>query len=95
MLWALGMFVAGIVVCVFSVSAREIAIEGISYMWAFFTTPFILEASVFIIGLGTVLIINNLRLEREGEGWVEMEVKNAPEAATGGGTEKTAAEETR
>ncbi len=84
LLWSLAFFIAGIVACFVSENAREIIFSGIGYMWAFFTTPFILEASVFIIGLFTVLIINNLRLEREGEGWVTMEVKKDTSAANTG-----------
>ena len=34
------------------------------------------EASLFIGGPGIVMIINGLRMEREGDGWVEMEVKD-------------------
>ncbi|MBE7495232.1 MAG: hypothetical protein HS117_09815 [Verrucomicrobiaceae bacterium] len=75
-LWSLGFVACLVAACVFSPDLREIVFEGLGYMWAFFTTPFILEASVFFIGICVVLIINNLRMEREGDGWVEMEVKN-------------------
>lgn len=73
-LWTAAFIVGGCLACVFSPDLRMIVFEGIGYMWAFFTTPFILEGSVFLIGLITVFIINNLRIDREGDGWVEMEV---------------------
>ncbi|MBL9134008.1 MAG: hypothetical protein JNG86_22540 [Verrucomicrobiaceae bacterium] len=79
-MWSLAFLAGLIIACVFSPDLREIVIEGLGYMWAFFTTPFILEASVFLIGLCVVLIINNLRIEREGDGWVEMEIKTDPGA---------------
>ena len=75
MLWTLTFVACGGIALIFSQPFREIFFEGIGYMWAFFTTPFILEASVFLIGIITVFIINNLRIDREGDGWVEMEVK--------------------
>ena len=76
-LWTLAFVGCAVIGLVFSQAFREIFFEGIGYMWAFFTTPFILEGSVFLIGLITVFIINNLRIDREGDGWVEMEVKTA------------------
>jgi hypothetical protein len=64
-----------VIACRVNETAREVVLEGLGYLFAFFTTPFILEASLFIGGLGLVMIINGLRMEREGDGWVEMEVK--------------------
>jgi hypothetical protein len=34
-----------------------------------------METCLFIGGLGLVMIINGLRMERDGDDWVEMEVK--------------------
>jgi hypothetical protein len=76
LLWSIA-FISGLIIaCRVNETAREVVMEGIGYLFAFFTTPFILEASLFIGGLGIVMIINGLRMEREGDGWVEMEVKD-------------------
>ena len=85
MLWSLAIL-GGIVIATWvNETAREVVLQGIGYTFAFFSTPFILEASLFIGGLGLVMIINGLRMERDGDDWVEMEVKE----------EKPASDETR
>jgi hypothetical protein len=76
LVWSL-VFVAGIVIAaVVNTTAREIILQGVGYLFAFFSTPFVLEASVAFIGLCVVLIINSRRIAKEGDGWVMMEVKN-------------------
>jgi putative Mn2+ efflux pump MntP len=85
LLWSLAILGGIVIACRVNETAREVVMEGVGYFFAFFSTPFILEASLFIGGLGIVMIINGLRMEREGDGWVEMEVKE----------EKPASEETR
>jgi hypothetical protein len=75
LLWSLAFLGGLITACVVSEEAREVIGEGVGYLLGFFSTPFILEASAALAGLGIVMIINNLRLAREGDGWVEMEVK--------------------
>jgi hypothetical protein len=42
-------------------------------------TPFFLEASFAFIGLIAVLCINNIRLQREGDDYVAMEIEDEPE----------------
>jgi hypothetical protein len=39
-------------------------------------TPFFLEASFAFIGLIAVLCINNIRLQREGDDYVAMEIED-------------------
>ena len=76
LLWSLAILGGIVISCRVNETAREVVMEGIGYLFAFFTTPFILEASLFIGGLGIVMIINGLRMERDGDDWVEMEVKD-------------------
>lgn len=76
LLWSFAILSGIVIASVVNETAREVVMEGIGYLFAFFTTPFVLEASLFIGGLGIVMIINGLRMEREGDGWVEMEVKD-------------------
>jgi hypothetical protein len=76
LLCSIATFTGLYIACRVNETAREVVLDGIGYFFAFLTTPFIMESSLFIGGLGIVLIINNLRLEREGDGWVEMEVKD-------------------
>jgi len=83
LLWSL-VFLGGLITaCVMSEEAREVIGEGVGYLLGFFSTPFILEASAALTGFGVVMIINNLRLAREGDGWVEMEVKTEEPPADG------------
>lgn len=75
LVWS-AVFVAAIVIAaVVNESAREIILQGVAYLFTFFSTPFVLEASVAFIGLCIVFIINHRRIAREGDGWVVMEVK--------------------
>lgn len=79
LIWSLAFVVAVGVAAYVNDTAREVVAQGLAYLFAFFTTPFILEASVAIIGLCIVFIINSRRIEREGDGWVEMEVPDKKE----------------
>ncbi len=90
-LWSLG-FVAAIAIAAYvNETAREIVMQGLAYLFAFLTTPFILETSAAIIGLFIVFIINNRRIERDGDGWVEMEVKQTePKPHQEAGTNESA-----
>jgi len=76
LLWSLAIFVGLYIACRVNETAREVVIQAVGYLFAFITTPFILEATLFIGGLGLVMIINGLRMERDGDDWVEMEVKD-------------------
>lgn len=76
LLWSLAILAGIIISCRVSETAREVVLQGAGYFFAFLTTPFIMEASLFIGGLGLVMIINGLRMERDGDDWVEMEVKD-------------------
>lgn len=79
LVWSLGFAIATGVACYVNETAREIVGQGLAYLFMFMTTPFILESSAAVIGLCIVIFINNRRIEREGDGWVMMEVKQ-PEA---------------
>lgn len=59
-------------------TAREVAGEGFWMLFTFFSTPFILESTVAIIGLMIVVTWNQWRIRKEGDGWVEMEVPTKP-----------------
>lgn len=80
LIWSLAFVVAAAVAAYFNDTAREVLGQGLAYLFAFLTTPFILEASVAIIGLCIVFAVNSRRIEREGDGWVEMEVQDKTEA---------------
>ncbi|MDB6076173.1 MAG: hypothetical protein JWO89_3813, partial [Verrucomicrobiaceae bacterium] len=57
--------------------------DAMGLVFTFFTTPFILEPTIAIIGLMTVLVINQRRMDRDKDEWVEMEVPVKPKAASG------------
>jgi len=63
-------------------TVREVVAQGLAYMFVFLSTPFVLETTTAFIGICVVIAINNRRLEREGDGWVEMEITQ-PEATEG------------
>lgn len=75
-LWTLAFVIAAVVV---NETAREITLQGLAYLFAFITTPFLLEASAVFIGLCVVFAINGRRIAKEGDGWVVMEVKKPDE----------------
>lgn len=76
-LWAIAGFVALGLLLRGSATAREVLGSTGWALFTFFTTPFILEASVALLGLCLVVTWNNRRIEREGDGWVTMEVDTA------------------
>lgn len=76
LLWSLGIIVAIGTAAYLDETAREITLQGLAYFFTFFSTPFVLEASTAFVGFCIVMIINNRRLEREGDGWVEMEIQD-------------------
>ena len=61
-----------------SAEARQVAWEAITLVFTFFTTPFILETTGAIVGVAIVLMINQRRLEKDRDEWVEMEVPVKP-----------------
>jgi hypothetical protein len=78
-LWTLAFVIAAVVAAVVNETAREIAVQGLAYLFAFITTPFVLEVSAAFIGLCVVFAINGRRIAKEGDGWVVMEVKKPDE----------------
>lgn len=61
------------VLCV-SKEAQEVAGEAFWNIFRFFTTPFILELSVAIMGLLIVMTYNQWKRSKDAPEWVEMEV---------------------
>lgn len=59
-------------------TAREVARDAFAGLFGFFTTPFILEASVAIGGLIAVVTYNQWRINREGDGWVTLSDPEPP-----------------
>jgi hypothetical protein len=62
-----------------SEDAREVAGDTLRGLFGFFSTPFIFEASVGLLGIFLLLAINQWRLKKEGDGWVYL-VSHEPEA---------------
>ncbi len=76
LLWSLAFITAAAVAAYVNETAREILAQGLAYVFTFFSTPFVLEASTAFVGFCVVMFINNRRLDREGDGWVEMEIED-------------------
>lgn len=69
------LLIAGMVaVCMFSEIGREVLYKAVMYVLGFLSTPFILETSTLLVGLFVVVFINHLRMSKEGDDWVVMEV---------------------
>lgn len=81
-LWSMAFVAALVTAGVVNETAREILLQGVAYLFTFFSTPFVLEASVAFVGLCIVFIVNSRRIAREGDGWVMMEVKKPGDTAT-------------
>lgn len=63
-------------------TAREVIGDAFAGLFGFFTTPFVLEISVAVIGLISVISYNQWRISQEGDGWVLLpESKENPEIA--------------
>ena len=75
LLWSAAIIIGVGVAAYMNETAREIVTQGLAYFFTFFSTPFVLEASTAFVGFCIVMIINARRLDREGDGWVEMEIK--------------------
>jgi hypothetical protein len=65
-----------IAVLKYSADAREVAGEAVWNLFRFFTTPFVLEFSLAIVGLLAVTSYNEWRRNKDGPEWVELEVPN-------------------
>gem|GEM_PF-6078532 len=61
-----------------SADARDVGAEAAGLVFTFFSTPFILETTVAVLGLILVLVVNQRRLEKDKDEWVEMEVPARP-----------------
>lgn len=79
LVWSLVMVALFITAACLSAEVREVLLQGAAYLFTFFSTPFVLEASTAFIGLCVVMIINNRRIAKEGDGWVVMEVRKEPD----------------
>ncbi len=75
--WVAAGFGAFVAAIVFIPESRDILLTAVMNVFGFFSTPFILETSVALIGLCVVLTLNRWRLLKEGDGWVYMAVQDA------------------
>lgn len=73
-LWVLPLALGLAAVAYFSPTAREVFGDAFFYLIAFFGTPFVLEATVALMGLLTVVTISHWRIQKEGDGWVYLAV---------------------
>lgn len=64
-----------------SETAREVLSKAVLMVAGALATPFILETTVAALGLVIVLVINQIRLQREGDGWVYL-AQTEPDAAS-------------
>jgi hypothetical protein len=80
--WTVIGIAALIALLVLNATAREVAAATTRTLVGLFTTPFILEGTVAMVGVLLVLGINRWRLDKEGDGWVYL-VTQEPDSAAG------------
>lgn len=73
LIWSAVAAIGLAVILALSPTAREVTAQSAIALFQFFTTPFILETSVFVIGLLTVLSINQWRMSRNEDEWVYLQ----------------------
>lgn len=82
------LIVAGfIVLLILNDTAREVARDTFVLLFSIFTTPFIFEITCALLMLMAIFLINQWRLNKEGDGWVylmsqEPDTKNLPASIT-------------
>lgn len=81
LLFTLACLVALAITWQVSETAREVLSKAVLMIAGALATPFILETTVAAIGLVIVLVINQIRLQREGDGWVYL-AQTEPDAAS-------------
>jgi hypothetical protein len=75
-LFSLALVSGALWILVTQIEARDVTFQALRALFGFFTSPFILEASVGCIGLLTVLTINEYRRKKdEADEWVTLQVE--------------------
>lgn len=81
LLWSLAFLAALTLALVFSATAREVVAKGMMNIFGLLATPFILETFTAIVGLTLVILWNQWRIQKEGDGWVYL-AKTEPDAVS-------------
>lgn len=71
--WSVAAVFAAAAALYSSATAREVAAESARTIFQIVTSPFVLEATLAILGLCIVIAINQRRIQKEGDGWVYLE----------------------
>ena len=91
LLWCV-VVVAGVAfLCWREPTAREVIGGTALTIFQVLTTPFIFELTLAIIGICAVITINQLRLDRDTDEWVQMHVPSADGKEPAGGDVELAA----
>lgn len=81
LLWSLAFLAGTLIVLASSATAREVVGIAVKNLVGLLATPFILEATTAIIGLTIVVLWNQWRIQKEGDGWVYL-ARTEPDAAS-------------
>ncbi|MEN3942598.1 hypothetical protein WJU23_14960 [Prosthecobacter sp. SYSU 5D2] len=87
LLFTLALIIAVTAVCMSSETAREVLAKAVMMIAGALATPFILETSVFLIGLVIVIALNQWRMQKEGDGWVYLAQTEPDPASIAAGAE--------
>ncbi len=66
----LGLAVLALLAAMRHPDLRETVMQAAANLFGFITTPFILEATIALLGLCIVMTYNQWRVNKEGDGWV-------------------------
>ncbi len=73
LLWTLAIVAVMVMACIVSEIAREVLAKSFMLIAGAMATPFVLETSIFLIGIVVVVVVNQYRLLRdESDEWVYL-----------------------
>lgn len=72
LLWSLLGLTALVTLLAVNATAREVGLEAFKTLFGIVTTPFILESTIALVFFCALMLINQWRLKKEGDGWVYL-----------------------
>lgn len=76
LLWSLAILCGTLLAAMVNETAREVVFKAVMMIAGALCTPFILETSIAVAGLAAVLTYNHWRMQKDGDGWLEMEIND-------------------
>jgi uncharacterized membrane protein len=90
LIFTLALITTTVIVCQNNETAREVLAKAVMLIAGALATPFILETSLFLIGLVLVIALNQWRMQKDGDGWVYLAQTEPDPASVEAGAETPA-----